>query len=470
MSRRNPSRAAHKRRTRTPLAELGVNAHGDIVDFEEKHEDPPNLNLLSSLASAQVIAPDANAADFNPADPDEATEDEATTEEKEDQPAPPRKKRGKYNPRLNIKQREEVMEMWIDGKDAPKIIAHFARKGVALKSSTIDSMLRRLREEDRIALKTTHIVRQPKYTYEAYKAMADIQLAHAQWTYDQVAAEWKVWWSRQNNGRTDGPTPSHYTIHKAFKLFDVTTKNLEWVPQVQNDEHHINWRQDYCKAAITWDRGNLIFIDETGFNMHLHRKRGRSLKGMRAHAIEKNSPGIRINVCAAVSAVQGLVKYKCILTTYNTDEFATFMQELLDTPLLQNQSCMLIMDNVNWHHRDEVHDVLRAGRVQHRIKRLPSYSPHLNPIEYAFAIWKAAIKRVDQTITNLSLQRQIDDAAPLISDRLISRCLDHVYRYYVACIQRLPLDKFDPRLDDGGAVIMHTDETEEKTEEKEETE
>ena len=75
---------------------------------------------------------------------------------------------------------------------------------------------------------------------------------------------------------------------------------------------------------------------------------------------------------------------------------------------------------------------------------------------------------MDQTTTTLSLQRQIDDAAPLITDRLISRCLDHVYRYYVYCIQRLPLDKFDPRLTEAGEVEMGSPEsTGDEKEEKE---
>ena len=100
MSRRNPSRAV--KRARSPLAELQINASGDVVDFDEKYNDPPDLSILS-LASAQVDAV-------------------------ENQPPPPkqRKKRSKYNGRLNLDQREEILHMWIsDGLDAPHIIASF---------------------------------------------------------------------------------------------------------------------------------------------------------------------------------------------------------------------------------------------------------------------------------------------------------------------------------------------------------
>ena len=435
MSRRQPNRAA--KRARSPLVELSPN-HADL---EEKYPDPPNLSLLS-LASEQVAAD-------------------------ENQPPAPkqRKKRGKYHPRLTTEQRKEILTMWVsEGQDAPHIIAHFARKGTPIARSTIDNIIRRVRDEDRIELKLVRTVRRTKYGYEEYKVLADIQEQHHQWTYDQVRAEWKLWWSGQHNGG-DAPTPSNFTLAKALDMFNKSTKNLEWVPETRNDDEHIEWRFKYCTEAINWTRGNLIFVDETGFNKHIHRKRGRSAKGTRAHALETNSAGPRINLCAAVSTAQGLVKYKCILTSYNTAEFANFMQELLETPLLQTRSCIICMDNVSWHHVDEVHDVLRANRIEHRIKRIPSYSPHLNPIEYAFAIWKNAIKRVDQLTTAITLQQQIDNAAPLITDQLISRCLDHVYRYYVHCIQRKPLEKFHARLQEDGEVVMG--EPEDTAEEKE---
>jgi transposase len=358
----------------------------------------------------------------------------------------------------------------MDGWTAPKIIKHFALDSVSIKRSTLDSMLRRLRREDRISLITVRRPRRPKYSATERQEIANINKAHNEWTYNQIAAEWRLWWGRfYNRDAADAPTPSHYTIALALKSADITTKNIEWVPEARNDDAHIEWRARYSSEAINWDRGTLIFVDETGFNAHMHRKRGRSERGRRAHATETNSAGYRINVCAAVSSVQGLVKYKCIYTNYNTTEFAKFMQELLDTPLLQSRSCTICMDNVSWHHTDMVNDVLRAGAVEHRIKRIPSYSPHLNPIEYAFAIWKGAIKKTDQTTINVGLQRQIEDAAPLITDHLITRSLDHVYRYYVHCIQRLPLEKFDPRqVDSGEEIVMYqSEDTGDEKEEKE---
>lgn len=70
--------------------------------------------------------------------------------------------------------------------------------------------------------------------------------------------------------------------------------------------------------------------------------------------------------------------------------------------------------------------------------------------------------------TSITLQQQIDNAAALITDKLVSRCLDHVYRYYVHCMKSLPLEEFDPRLEDGGPAERETEEKE--RDEKEEKE
>jgi transposase len=432
MSRRGPPRNA--KRVRQPLAEVDTNIPDHTL---------PDVGLLS-LASAAVQQPSSPPS-----------------------PPRPRKKRGKYRPRLTTEQRLEILRMWIsEGQDAPHIIAHFARQGVQIPKSTLDNIIRNQRKEGRVALKNKQH-RRPKYSTEEREALAKIQKDHNNWSYDQVRAEWRLWWSRKHHGE-DAPTPSNYILNSAFIEFGVTTKNLEYVPVARNEERLIIWRKEYSEEAIAFDRERLIFVDETGFDKHVHRRRGRSERGMPAHASETNNQGNRINMCAAVSPVLGLVMYRCILTSYNTEEFAAFMQDLLDQPLLQNRSCIICMDNVNWHHKDEVHDVLRAGRVEHHIKRIPSYSPHLNPIEYVFSVWKAGIKREDQTTTSITLQQQIDQAAPLVTDHLVSRCLDHVYRYYIHCMKSLPLEDFDPRLDDGQATERKTEEKE--REEKEEKE
>lgn len=203
-------------------------------------------------------------------------------------------------------------------------------------------------------------------------------------------------------------------------------------------------RKKYCAEAVHWERDRLIFIDELGFNRDLHRNRGRSKRGTLATFETVNSSGPKINVCTAVSPKQGLVLYTPLFTTWNGLEFKNFLLTLCKSPICQHQSMIFVMDNVKFHGTEVAVDVLRGQRIQHEIKWLPTYSPHLNPIEYVFHVWKTQIKHIDQLHTDKTLLQQIDEARVVITDTLVDRCLDHVFQYYSHCMQGLPLEEFVP--------------------------
>ena len=337
--------------------------------------------------------------------------------------------------------------MWvIDGRSKPAILEHFKQSGVIIPSSTIDTIVRRHREEGgRIAVKPPR-PRSAIYTTTERKRMADIADQHSDWTYDQVASEWQR--EHETEEKHVGK-PSHGTLAKAFKEFNVTTKDLTPVPIARNLPANIEARYQYSQEAIGWDRESLVFINETGFDKHQHRRRGRSRKGTLATYAQPTSKGNRLNLCAAVSSEFGLIMHRTQLNTFGEAEFASFMQDLISHPLLQSRSCYFIMDGIAWHHSPPIHDVLAASRIHHEIKKMPPYSPHLNAIEYVFSKWKSEVKKHDQTTATLSLTQQVDQASTVITPRLVSRCLDHVYKYYAHCLTRQPLEDFDPRMDEG---------------------
>ena len=149
-------------------------------------------------------------------------------------------------------------------------------------------------------------------------------------------------------------------------------------------------------------------------------------------------------MCAAVSPTLGLMMYETQMETYNSEHFARFMQRLCNTPGVQQQSMIMVMDNVATHLTDKVKDAMDGLAIQHTIERLPEYSPHLNPIEYCFHNWKTQIKHIDQLHDRRTLQEQVDDARTAVTDHLVSRILEHVYQLYAHCIQELPLEEFKP--------------------------
>ena len=365
-------------------------------------------------------------------------------------PPRPRKKRGKYKPRLTTEQRTEIVHMWVnEGRSKPNIIDAFQKRGIMIPPSTIDTIIARHRKTNRIAI-TQPRSRSLKYKHEERERIANIQKEHNDWTYDQVAAQWRREWSHHNGGRECPKRPSHATLANIFKEFDVTTKTLTAIPAARNSIQLIDQRAAYCCDAMTWDRESLIFLDETGFDKHLHRRRGRSGRGKLAVYTEPTSAGNRLNVCAAVSPVHGLIQYRVLLTSWNEIEFSSFIQGLIAQPALRNKSHYIVMDSVAWHHSQPVHDVLLGSRVAHEIKKLPAYSPHLNAIEYVFSVWKAAIKRTNQVTATETLEQQVEKASKLVTDRLVTRCLDHVYQYYAHCMMMKPLEDFDPLMDLAG--------------------
>ena len=87
---------------------------------------------------------------------------------------------------------------------------------------------------------------------------------------------------------------------------------------------------------------------------------------------------------------------------------------------------------------------MRGLALHHDLQFVPTYSPHLNPIEYCFHNWKTEIKHVDQLQDGRTLQQQIDDTRTVITDVLVSHILVHVFQLYAWCIQMKPLEEFQP--------------------------
>ena len=50
-----------------------------------------------------------------------------------------------------------------------------------------------------------------------------------------------------------------------------------------------------------------MFLDETGFNQHIRRRRGRSRVDVNAVQLVRTAAGVRLNMCCAVSLRWGIV-------------------------------------------------------------------------------------------------------------------------------------------------------------------
>ena len=74
-------------------------------------------------------------------------------------------------------------------------------------------------------------------------------------------------------------------------------------------------------------------------------------------------------------------------------------------------------DNARTHKTDRIKSVFEGQKIQHHLEFLPEYSPHLNPIENIFGIWKGEIyKNRNDNID--SAFKAIDEAAKKITSEM----------------------------------------------------
>ena len=138
------------------------------------------------------------------------------------------------------------------------------------------------------------------------------------------------------------------------------------------------------------DRRNIVWVDETGFNLHLRRKYGRARRGHNATVVVPNGRGRNISVCAAMSE-EGFLHEMLQPGAYTAERFCVFLGELFDCLGSRGRSqCWIVLDNVRFHHCEIVRACSSARG--HTLIFLPPYSPMLNPIESLFGKWKTLVR------------------------------------------------------------------------------
>lgn len=228
------------------------------------------------------------------------------------------------------------------------------------------------------------------------------------------------------------------TASRVLTTIGYTMKITRLVPEARNCEAQIAARYAYANMFIRdcpIERERVIWIDETGFNLHLRRSQGRSLRGTRATVTVANSRGRNISIIAAMSD-QGMLHHTAHIGGTNSERFAEWIDSL-GQMLAQNgiTNCWLVLDNARFHHTPLVARV--AETLEHRLIFLPPYSPMLNPIENLFSKWKAGVKTAGLLFSRENLLSTIEESRRLIT---ISDCrswIRYCERNLVQCIQRL---------------------------------
>jgi transposase len=157
-------------------------------------------------------------------------------------------------------------------------------------------------------------------------------------------------------------------------------------------------RPDVAAARERWKAGQpsldpdkLVFIDETGTNTKMVRAYGRSPRGQRLIGRAPFGHWKTTTFTAALRRDRLTAPF-VLDGAMNRDAFIAYVDKVLAPTLSEGD--MVVMDNLPAHKGEAVRKLIEARGA--RLLFLPPYSPDLNPIEMAFAKFKALLRQASE--------------------------------------------------------------------------
>jgi len=147
-------------------------------------------------------------------------------------------------------------------------------------------------------------------------------------------------------------------------------------------------REDWIDSQNDLDPERLIFIDESGLSTKLARLRGWAPKGERCRAAVPHGHWKTITFVGGLT-LTGFVAPMLLDGPMNGECFLAWVEHMLAPTLRPGH--LVVMDNLPAHKVVGVSQAIEAQGA--KLRYLPPYSPDLNPIENAFAKFKAHMRK-----------------------------------------------------------------------------
>jgi transposase len=203
-------------------------------------------------------------------------------------------------------------------------------------------------------------------------------------------------------------------MDRFFQHHNLTLKKKTYrsekvvTPEVQQS------RVDYWARIRGVPPDQLIFIDETGFWVGMERSVARSLAGKTVYSLRKFYRGKKLTMIGAISKGEVLAA-RTIEKSMKSDDFLEFIKLDLAPKLKPGQ--VVVMDNLNSHHRQEVKEIIESTGA--RVEYLPVYSPEFNPIEMMWSQLKSSVRK-SRTETIESLIEIIEIAVSFVDPEFLN--------------------------------------------------
>lgn len=173
-------------------------------------------------------------------------------------------------------------------------------------------------------------------------------------------------------------------ICKSLKRNNITRKRIKKRIEINTNDKKVE-RQNYALRIRPICDDNILFLDETGLNLHASINYGYSPKNTDAFITVPKNRGRNLSILAIINKT-GIITYEKISGAYNTDLYMNFLQNAINSNYLRPGKT-LVCDNVAFHRNRCVIDFLSSYNINYVF--LPSYTPQLNPIEEVFSMIKS---------------------------------------------------------------------------------
>jgi len=189
----------------------------------------------------------------------------------------------------------------------------------------------------------------------------------------------------------------------------IGLKRMETVAANRNSEEVKLARREYAEWLVQAHGHNeeIIFIDESGFNLWLARTRGRARVGQRAVRTVAARKGPNFTCIMVISTTRGILHSEFRNGGTHADHFNAFLAATVE--LAGNVRATFVMDNAPCHRRTRQVDI-----GNNAVRFLPAYSPILNIVENAWSAWKAAFKQQLAEVRPQLLEQQHEQRVAIL--------------------------------------------------------
>ena len=176
----------------------------------------------------------------------------------------------------------------------------------------------------------------------------------------------------------------------------------------------------FAEAQPALVADDLVFLDETGSNVTMTRRYGRSARGRPVYDSVPHNRGKNLTVVGAITAAGGVVAWRALDGGMDGAAFLSFVTEMLIPALRPGQR--VVMDNLSSHKTRAVRDAFAAAGVG--VLYLPRYSPEYNPIELCWAAVKSRLRSAAAR-TRERLREAVAEALSRVRVEEVRRWIQH---------------------------------------------